>query len=133
MELIRETEIKPYGKKNMMYGIYRCPVCGKEKEMPKDRGKVAHTCSPECGIKHRNQKREQKVGKKKKSVAKAKTKTKSYQPQECIGCGYWTGEDGCNFSGVHKITRTGYLKGRTCREAGIYTTEKQRVNQKINY
>lgn len=54
MELITETEIKKYGKRNYMFAIFRCS-CGKELEMAKHRGLSTETCQ-ECFRKIHKQK-----------------------------------------------------------------------------
>lgn len=119
MELIRKTEMKPYGRYNTQFGVFKCPVCGREKEMAVIQGRHALTCSYNCGKVYQKQEREKK-------------EKQSMQPKECEGCGYWEQMDGCKFSRVNGYTRTVFLKGRTCREAGIYTPKKQRVNSKVN-
>lgn len=54
MELITETGIKKYGKRNYMFAIFRCS-CGKELEMAKLRGLSTDTCQ-ECFRKIHKQK-----------------------------------------------------------------------------
>ena len=124
MEFIREIEGRK-GKdgKKEKWGVFRCPICNMEVERLYGSGIYVKTCSKKCsGIKR---KQESQPVKEKKSRKKPRyiDRNNLEVPEECVGCGYW-GPDGCSFVFRRGYSRTGFLKGRTCREAGIYTTKK---------
>lgn len=122
MELIKEIESRRTERGHLeRWGLFKCPICGKNVEKRLHAGIYAATCSLVCGRTYTARKTQ-----KKNTTGKY---SKNSTPKECEGCGYWE-VDGCKFSRVHGFTRTGYLKGRTCREAGIYTKKNQKANTK---
>lgn len=127
MELIKQIESRRAKNGHLeKWGVFKCPICGQNVEKRLMPGMNAATCSKRCGgIRSKKEAS--------KNLQKKKTVPKKYSPdsvpEECKGCGYWE-TDGCKFSRVHGFTRTGYLKGRTCREAGIYTKKYQKANTK---
>lgn len=124
MELVRPLESRLDNRGHLeRWGVFKCPVCGKNVEKRYNPGTYAATCSIHCGRIYSANKN----SKSKKAIPK-KYSADSV-PKECEGCGYWE-TDGCKFSRVHGFTRTGYLKGRTCREAGIYTKKRQKATTK---
>jgi hypothetical protein len=126
MELIKRIESRRTERGHLeRWGLFKCPMCGKIVEKRLKPGEYAATCSPSCGNLYSKQKRKKSEKKEKNYIGYFE----KYQPKECVGCGYWE-SDGCKFSRVHGFTRTGFLKGRTCREAGIYTKKITRVNVK---
>jgi ribosomal protein L37AE/L43A len=126
MELIKEIERRRQKNGQLeRWGIFKCPICGKHVEKRLQPGIYANACSISCGRAFASLKEK----KPQKKHLKYVNNWENSQPQECVGCGYWE-TDGCKFSRVHGFTRTGYLKGRTCREAGIYTKKITRVNVK---
>ncbi len=124
MELVKQIESRRTERGHLeKWGVFKCPICGKHVEKRLKPGTYAATCSPHCGRIYAMQNTVK--DSKKKNGMTVEYAQKSV-PTECVGCGYWE-NDGCKFSRVHGFTRTGFLKGRTCREAGIYTKKVQKV------
>ena len=118
-----ESRRNKYGCKDR-WAIFRCPVCGAEVERAYQFGMDVSACSKKCAGKLKKEKNSKskesgKVRKKPRYIDRNNLEV----PEECKGCGYW-GQDGCSFIFRRGYSRTGFLKGRTCREAGIYTTKK---------
>jgi predicted nucleic acid-binding Zn ribbon protein len=115
MKLIKNLGMRPDGNRMCMWALFKCPICGEIVEKKRYVGMHQATCSKKCAsILGFNTKK--KNGHVYVSVAEI--------PDECIGCGYWREKTGCDFITIHKRSRVLFLQGRTCREAGIYTTRR---------
>jgi hypothetical protein len=123
MEFVKDLGIRIDDKgRRIRWSLFRCPICGNELEKQHQYGIKQFSCSNKCGVKKSKETRD-----KKQYVNLSVVKT----PAECKGCGYWREKTGCDFAIVHKRSRVAFLNGRTCREAGIYTTKRIHGNQRI--
>ena len=124
MELIRETGKRTYNKGRTMFGLFKCPVCGREKEMPVKYGKYCHTCSAKCGTIWRKQQIVQNT--------KSAVNTRLILEDECSTCGYWSERDGCGYFLATGVLRTKIVqKGQTCKEDGVWTSKRVRRKVKL--
>lgn len=135
MELVKQIgSRRDKNGKCAMWGLFKCPICGKKVERIMRIGIDRNTCSKECGYLYKinmNQKTKIRGNAFDPNETVVKRYEKDYRPKDCRGCGYWDGKDGCAFSRINGFSRIGYLKGRTCREAGVYTRKKKMIDVKL--
>lgn len=136
MKFIREVETKrdKYGRM-VKYSEFECPICKKNVVKMHAIGLKNKGCSRECGEVSKQEtiaKRTPKMKKKKKTKYTSDVMYSVVKiPTECKGCGYWQNSSGCNYSIIEGRSRMLMLNGRSCREAGIYTTQAKRDTNAI--